>query len=271
MDGILLKNFKLSKKIPFSLTPKIVNLTNKKWITDNTFIGEINLKNNSNSLLENYIPPGLHFSLLSDIKIGNKLLSRRYTPIKYISENKAQILIKIYKDENKITVGKAGSFIENKLEYEIEYSFGKIIYLGNGEFLIKDVEGNDKINSIDNWKPVRSNKINFICAGTGITPILRILNTAYEIDSDIEFNLIFINSTVDDLYLKEEIENLKNKINLKTLYIVDREESIYTKRLDVSIVNSFIPKDSITFNCGSKIMMNGFLKPLLKEYEHYNF
>ena len=300
-----------SMKLPYTKENIKVKILNNKIITKDALVFDVKFQdNNSNSVVNSidtsknneevkfFIPPSLHFSLLSDIKIGKTVLSKRYTPVYYTQPDTCRCLFRIYKNENEETIGRIGKYLINHIDSEIslEYSYGKILYFNDGVYKIKNEEGNKIITDITEWKEEKVKQVCLIAAGTGISPILRLLKQAEENEDKSEFYLIYCNSTFKQLYFLEELEQIKKNLNLKIKYIVKRESkdeiisannTEYLKKLGFeslvieheftpSTISGFFPKandETIVFNCGSKIMMNGFLKPMLNSlnYKFINF
>ena len=76
-----------------------------------------------------------------------------------------------------------------------------------------------------------------IAAGSGITPILSIINTTLRTEPDSSFTLVYANRTRSSIIFKEELEALKNKfMNRFTMHhILSREQPdapIYYGRID---------------------------------------
>ena len=112
-------------------------------------------------------------------------------------------MIKVYKFNNEF--GKVGSYIssciDNNQTVDINFSYGKIVYIGNGEFLHKVELNNNIVTSLEHWEKKKYNSIGFIASGTGITPILRIINESLKLkeDENIRIKLLFINYTKEEL------------------------------------------------------------------------
>jgi len=62
-----------------------------------------------------------------------------------------------------------------------------------------------------------------VAGGTGITPCYQVIQSALNADDGTQLSLIFGNRTVDDILLKEELDQLRdnNKDKFKLLYTVD--------------------------------------------------
>lgn len=292
------------KEFPFTNKKCKMNIYNKTWINNDTFIcdskiysdkvnssdkNDTNSANNTNntnilSLLEYYVPPCLHYSVFSEIKIGNTLLNKRYTPLKYSDYNTFKALYRIYKDENNQPFGRMGKHIESKRdsEFDIEFPYGNTVYLSNGEFLTKPIVDKLPISKMQNWDYNKYKKVCLISGGTGITPLFRILQEAKDnFDQETEYYIIHAQTHVDGLYLYEEMRELQKSIKLKIKFIIDKDtqdniDAFKNKNKDVNIersfskdvIKEFFPSscnETLVLSCGNKIMLKGFLKPMVEE------
>ena len=186
--NIIIKSLEVNFK-DLSLT-----VLSKTKITDDTYL--IKLKKNGNFPL---ITNGNH------IIIKHNNIKRPYTPIKDTKEN-LDIYIKEYKE------GRISKYLANLNKNDIiniDAIEGRNIYYGNGLFQIsgREIKTNDCINAI--------------CIGTGITPIIRILE-----DTQIKFNIIhcvrdkkdilpdYILKKTDNITLYNHISNEDGRITL---------------------------------------------------------
>ena len=90
---------------------------------------------------------------------------------------------------------------------------GRLCYNGNAKFTIakKEVSGKTKLG--------------FLCGGSGITPAYQVFqNVLSERQTSVKsMNLVFANRTVNDILLKDEIEQMesKSKGKFKKFFSVD--------------------------------------------------
>ena len=113
---------------------------------------------------------GGHFTFHGEVEKG-RLLSRKYTPITPIcTRGYAEFAIKIYREHDDYPDGgKFSQFLESKSvgdTISCEAPMGKFKYLGFGSFEIK----REKLKDITH--------IILICAGTGLTPHLSIVQAS---------------------------------------------------------------------------------------------
>lgn len=87
---------------------------------------------------------------------------------------------------------------------------GRLTYLGYGNFLIRK-------------QPVRKTRIGCVAGGSGITPVYSVIQAALKNADKTQLSLIFGNRTVEDILLKEELEQLaeNHKDNFKLYLTVD--------------------------------------------------
>ncbi len=74
--------------------------------------------------------------------------------------------------------------------------FGRLAYLGFGKFNIQK-------------QILEKKKIGMVAGGTGITPCYQVLQAALNGDDGTTLSLIFGNRTVDDILLKDELDQFK--------------------------------------------------------------
>lgn len=101
---------------------------------------------------------------------------------------------------------------------------GHMNYKGRGTFTIKHV-----------GKPLQQRKADhfgMICGGTGITPMLQIINAVFRDDraAAITISLLYANQTEEDILLREELETLERQYpnRFRLHYTLDRPPSIWS-------------------------------------------
>lgn len=120
-----------------------------------------------------------------------------------------------------------------------------------------------------------SKKYVLIAAGSGITPIISILKTALEEESDSSVDLYYGNTTAVNTIFKSELDNLKNaygeRLNIHYIYSREKGESrFHSGRLEgrklKKIFKKFSPISQVNevFICGPQNMTIAIQK-LLKE------
>lgn len=102
-----------------------------------------------------------------------------------------------------------------------------------------------------------------IAGGTGITPIYQVLK--YNIHNKCKYTLINLNSRKIDIFMKKEMNQLKQFENLEIIDFLsqeeeDEEESFYSGRLNKEKLEDLIKDMSIDFVyiCGSPSLLESF-------------
>lgn len=135
---------------------------------------------------------------------SNGDLKRKYTPVN-TTPNSFDLIVKVY-DKGGMSAYMNSLRIGNKLT--ISEPIGNKIYLGNGSF--------SNLN-------IQARKIIMICAGTGITPIYNVLQKIMEDRENVCANVLYVNKTVDDILLRDELDNICVKTaNIKVQYALTR-------------------------------------------------
>lgn len=150
------------------------------------------------------LPCGKHLSLAA--KVGGRNISRPYTPTSdgMRTKGSVELVIKVYKPlEPRFPEGGAMSQHVDSLEVgdeiKVRGPFGAIHYQGRGRFRIS---GED----------VETKHIGMFAGGTGITPMLQIINEIIQDPADMtNMSLLFANKKVDDILVREELEASKKK------------------------------------------------------------
>lgn len=155
-----------------------------------------------------------------DREVGRELVRRNYTPT--TSDHHRgyfDLVLKIYEggvNEKFPDGGKVSQQID-KLRVgdwlNLEGPFGLITYHGHGRFS----SGKAKLAAV---------RVGMIAGGTGITPMLQVLQAVLRDASDAtEVSLLFANQTEDDILLRETLDSLhrEHKDRFRVLhYTVDR-------------------------------------------------
>ncbi|WP_346016526.1 ferric reductase-like transmembrane domain-containing protein [Chroococcidiopsis sp. CCMEE 29] len=124
----------------------------------------------------------------------------------------------------------------------------------------------------------------FIAGGIGITPIMSMLVTLAERKDDRPLILIYANKTWEDVTYREEIEDLKEKLDLQVVHVLrepPEDWSGETGYVDKEMLKRYIPKRAATRNyfiCAVPKMMDQVEKALYElevpvthvHMEHYN-
>lgn len=104
------------------------------------------------------------------------------------------------------------------------------------------------------------------CAGSGITPVLSMIKSVLESDTNATFTLIFGNKSVADTIFYTELNNLKaqysSRFNLNFLFSREQQNEAIFGRIDKAHTNYFVKNiyKNIVFNeaflCGPEEMIN---------------
>lgn len=221
------------------------------------------------------LPVGQHVHLIATI--NDELVIRAYTPISSDEDHGfVDLLIKVYFKQVHPKFpegGKITQYLENmKIGDTIAFKgpSGRLVYKGKGAFTIKLMR-----------KPPPSEfnvkKVVMIAGGTGITPMLQLVRQiARDPDDHTKVSLLFASQTEEDLYLRDEIEELAKKYpdQFKYWYTIDR--STETWKYSTGFVNANIIKehmyppgdDTIVLMCGPPPMINFACTPSLDKLEY---
>lgn len=206
MDPEEFKRFRLSKKVVVSHDTRQFTFDLQ---TPQTLLG---------------LPIGQHISLRFTDSEG-KSHQRSYTPIAGDEvPGKVTFMIKVYKagvHPKFPDGGKMSQHLDSlKIGDDIEMRGpkGHMTYWGAGNFTVKVI-----------GKPLQqrhAKHFGMICGGTGITPMLQIINAIFR-DSkgkSITISLLYANQTEDDILLRQDLETLEKKYptQFKLHYTLDR-------------------------------------------------
>jgi len=202
-------------------------------------------------------------------------IERKYTPTSLVTDTgKVALVVKVYRagqPERFCDGGKMSQYLAQlQLQDTIDVRgpFGNIKYTRRGEFVI-------------GGKPRHAKNIGMLAGGTGITPMLQIMQT---IENDAEdttdCSLLFGNQTPDDILCKDELQSLKKRFSL--WYTVDRTQeqpwppehqancalTLSTGFIDQEKIQHCLPApgdDTIVLLCGPPAMVNHLSKNILKK------
>lgn len=217
------------------------------------------------------LPIGQHISLKYIDEEGKEII-RSYTPTNADETNgHLDFCVKIYfKDQNpRFPHGGKMSQHLNNLNIGDNMLMrgpkGNITYHNNGEFTIIK-------NSVEH--KIKAKKLGLIAGGTGITPMLQLLNAIVHSHShnDLDISLIFANQTEEDIFLRSYLEAYPHdKVHI--WYTIDRSLKPEEWKYSVGYVNSemireHLPppsKDTLILVCGPPPMIKFACEPALKE------
>ena len=101
-----------------------------------------------------------------------------------------------------------------------------------------------------------------IAGGVGITPIFSILLTAAERNDDRPFLLIYAASSWEDITYREELEDLKESIDLAIVYVLRKPHDDWegeTGYVDRAVLEKYVPRHRGSrqyFVCAAPVMMD---------------
>mmetsp|Transcript_358 Transcript_358/g.344 ORF Transcript_358/g.344 Transcript_358/m.344 type:complete len:298 (-) Transcript_358:78-971(-) len=232
----------------------------KTKVSHNTFIFSYEFANKD-------IPLGLNIGqhiaidadMISEEFPEGEPVTRKYTPISWIEQRgTVDILIKVYYTNERFPGGgKMSNYLNNLKEgqdIDVRGPFGKFNYLGDGLCKIQI-----------KFKPVtyrehKFKKIGMLGAGTGITPLFQVLQSADRNKDLCEFVLFFGNTTEEDILLKEELQAFEKNKNFKlTLVFMLSKPSDGWKgeigHFNTENIKKYMPEpseDSIILHCGPR-------------------
>ena len=216
------------------------------------------------------LPIGQHISFKATDKDG-KMMMRKYTPTSSDWDiGFVEFVIKVYYPTERFPKGgQMTQYLDNlKIgdTLDMKGPSGHVDYRGNGYF---------KFTEKNKIKVRTLKKIGMIAGGTGITPMLQIINKIMSNPNDkTEVSLIFANQTEDDIFLRKELEDIEKKAKgqFKLWYTLDRPQGKgwkYSKGfINSQMVDDHLPKnDSSTmiFVCGPPPMIKHACEPAFKE------
>jgi NAD(P)H-flavin reductase len=78
--------------------------------------------------------------------------------------------------------------------------------------------------------------------------------------------LLYGNKAKEDILLREQLERLKERLNIEIKFFVEIGETdgnIYQGLINKDVVKSYCEDDKLFVLCGSKSMIGFYLKPML--------
>lgn len=112
----------------------------------------------------------------------------------------------------------------------------------------------------------------FIAGGVGITPMMSMLRTLVDRGDKRPLLLIYANKDWENIIFREELESLKDSLNLTLIHVLEKAPPDWTGEtgfVSESLLERYLPKDlprnSIeVFICGPQPMMNAVENSLIK-------
>jgi len=259
------------KKAPIALNPKQkipFKLIEKEIISHDTRRFRFALQTPKHVL---GLPIGHHLYLSA--KIDGKLCIRPYTPTTLDDDiGYFDLVIKVYFKNVHPKFpdgGKMGQYLET-LEIgdsiDVRGPSGHCTYNGHGYFQIHS-PGKDE-------KRVYCKNVGMIAGGTGITPMLQIIQSVLKTDSDkTKMQLLYANQTEGDILVRERLEELQKQHpdRLSVWYTLDRPPTDWSYSsgfIDEDMVSARLPSasdDSLVLMCGPPPMITYACIPNLQK------
>lgn len=259
---------------PLSSNSILLSLLSKTKISHNVVKFRFALPSDQHVL---NLPIGQHISLKYTTEEG-KLVARSYTPVSNDDDDVGYVdlVVKIYFKNVHERFPEGGKMSQHLNDMAIGESImvsgpkGKLAYMGQGTMNIKH-------RARDLTVEVRkATKIGMIAGGTGITPMLQILNHALADPKDTtEFHLIFANQSEDDILLRDALDTMAlNHSNVKIWYTVDKvlgsaeEWKFSVGFVNASMIQTHLPPpgpETQILVCGPPVMIKFALLPAFEE------
>ena len=267
----LVSVFMKKKKRPIALDPKKkipFKLIEKEHISHDTRRFRFALQSSEHIL---GLPIGNHLYLSA--RIDGKLVIRPYTPTTLDdSIGYFDLVIKVYFKNVHPRFPDGGKMSQHLETLEIGDTIdvrgpsGHIFYNGCGSFSMRE--------SGQPENKVSCKEVGMIAGGTGITPMLQIIQAVFSNKNDTtKMYLLFANQTEEDILVRERLEELaaQNPEQLKVWYTLDRPPTDWSYSsgfINEDMILGHMPsasKDSIVLMCGPPPMLEYACIPNLKK------
>ncbi|EGD76286.1 NADH-cytochrome b5 reductase 3 [Salpingoeca rosetta] len=250
-----------SKKIPFPLE-SVTELTH------DTKLFRFSLQSKDHKL---GLPVGQHMNLVA--KVDGRTVIRAYTPVSSDDDlGYFDLVVKVYRKNVHPKFpegGKMSQYLETlKIgdTIDVRGPAGHITYLGNGHF-----EFADKSKKLP---PRRRHvkKIGMMAGGTGITPMLQIIQDVLKHPNDkTEIHLIFANQTEQDILVHDQLEKCAKDPRVHIWYTLDRPPQGWKYSegfIDEEMIRKHLPgpaNDTQILMCGPPPMIKFACMPNLEK------
>ncbi|CAE7189663.1 unnamed protein product [Rhizoctonia solani] len=199
------------------------------------------------------LPVGQHVFVRLRRKDSGELVQRAYTPVSRESEvGHIDLLVKMYLPTDdypqggKMSVGFHQLVVGDTIE--LKGPLGSFIWSGNGTAVWRGIER-------------RARNIGLICAGSGITPILQVLRSVLEDNTDemTKLWLLDSNRTEQDILCRDELLSFaERKGRMKAHFTLSRSPeagwAFSTGRIDDEMMKAHLPSpdtpDALILICG---------------------
>ncbi|CAE6437488.1 unnamed protein product [Rhizoctonia solani] len=213
------------------------------------------------------LPVGQHVFVRLRRKDTGEMVQRAYTPVSREREiGHIDLLVKMYLPTGEYPQGGKMSIGFNQLvvgdTIELKGPLGSFVWNGNGSALWKGVEH-------------RVRNIGLICAGSGITPILQVLRSVLEDETDHETTLWLVDSnrTEQDILCRDELLSFaERKGRMKAHFTLSKSPAegwlFSTGRIDDAMMKAHLPPpdtpDTLILICGPDNLIKQTVKPGLE-------
>lgn len=243
--AILLGAFKFYRGIPSTIGNSYVPamLVEKYPVSTVISIYEFELEKPTDRL---GLQPGQHFTVR--IKANGEELERSYTPLSVHSEGRFDLMIKTYEQ------GTVSRHMDQLQQYQTI------------EVRVDPEERHFK------YVPNRYTQLNMVAGGTGITPMLQLIDTIVRnVEDKTKINLIYANDTIEDIPVVEELNDMRDKYPYFTLkYLLRELPTDNSINATIGIVSNEVlekhllppTENSLTLVCGPEKMCMAAEKPL---------
>lgn len=216
------------------------------------------------------LPVGQHIHLSATI--NDELTVRSYTPITSDDhKGYVDLVVKVYFKNVHPKFPEGGKLSQHLESLELGDTIdvrgpsGRLIYLGAGNFSIKKLRK-------DPPALVHAKRVNMIAGGTGITPMLQLVEEIVKKPSDqTEIALIFANQTEKDILVRDRLEEIakNDPTQFKLWYTLDSPPDNW--KYSTGFINSdmiaehlFPPSDdTLVLMCGPPPMIKFACQPSL--------
>jgi len=199
------------------------------------------------------------FNIPQDLKEKFKFIPGQYITIKKTLEDKEvrraySICSSLGSDIIKVAIKRVDNGLFSKYAVN-ELKIGDILEVSRPE---------GRFDLMPNSKH-KKNYAAFV-AGSGITPVLSMIKSVLEVETESDFILVYGNKSIDDVMFKDEIEALTlsypNKFKVQYVYSRYEEDGTLFGRIDTSVLNFILNnkckdmKFDDFFLCGPEPMIN---------------
>jgi len=226
------------KFIDFKLAEKII-------VSHDTRIFRFALQSPEHTL---GLPVGQHMYLKATI--DGQEVQRAYTPISSDDDKgHFDLMVKVYfknvhpkfPDGGKLTQYLEGMAIGDSIA--VRGPSGRFVYKANGVYETK--RGRD-------WTAKRTKKLAMIAGGSGITPMLQIIDHVLKNPEDpTQMALLFANQTEEDILLRDRLEKAAKDPRLTVHYTLDRPPTDGSWKYSTGFINEEMLKENLPAAGGS--------------------